>query len=328
MVTKKVEHKAHVLAFWQKHGLEAVTETFKVSRRTLYLWKAQQRKGNGKTEALNECSRRPKNVRKRTWPFEVTSEIKRLREEHPNLGKEKIQVLLKVFCATRHLPCPSSSTVGNLILDMGGLRVFPIKVRHNGTVVIRKPQRKQRKPKDFIALHPGHCGSFDTIEKFAHGSRRYIITFTDLYSRFSFAWATKSHASQAAKEFFDLVTYVFPFRISYVLTDNGSEFMKHFDTEIRRLHKIHWHTYPKCPKMNTHDERFNRSLQEEYIDFYESELFDTVSFNRGLMKHLLWHNTERPHWSLSFQSPVQFITANFPQECKMYLTDTRAIMVL
>jgi hypothetical protein len=33
-----------------------------------------------------------------------------------------------------------------------------------------------------------------------------------------------------------------------VLIDNGSEFMKHFDEEIRSLHKNHWHTYPKHQK--------------------------------------------------------------------------------
>jgi hypothetical protein len=34
-----------------------------------------------------------------------------------------------------------------------------------------------------------------------------------------------------------------------VLTDNGSEFMKHFDEEIRGLHKNHWHTYPRTPNI-------------------------------------------------------------------------------
>ena len=64
------------------------------------------------------------------------------------------------------------------------------------------------------------------------GTRRYVITFTDLYSRFSFAWATTSHASYAAKEFFLIVKQVFPYPLQYVLTDNGSEFMKHFDEEL------------------------------------------------------------------------------------------------
>lgn len=138
----------------------------------------------------------------------------------------------------------------------------------------------------------GHCGSFDTVEKHINGSRRYVVTFTDVYSRFSFAMATKSHASRAAKEFFDLVTFLFPFPFTYVLTDNGSEFMKEFDEELRQLHVIHWHTYPRTPKMNSRAERFNRTIQEEYIDYYEADLLEPEHFNIGLYKHLLWHNTE------------------------------------
>jgi len=150
-----------------------------------------------------------------------------------------------------------------------------------------------------------------------------ILTFTDLYSRFSLAWATNSHASKAAKEFFALTVFLFPFPLEYILTDNGSEFKKHFDAELKRLHKEHWHTYPKQPKMNTHDERFNRSLQEEYIDYHEQELLDPASFNAGLMKHLLWHNTERPHFGINLKAPVEFITNHNPSDCNMYLTNKR-----
>jgi len=90
------------------------------------------------------------------------------------------------------------------------------------------------------------------------GVRIYVVTFTDLYSRFSFAWATRSRGSEAAREFFNFVCELFPYPLTNVLTENGSEFMKHFDQELRRLHKIHWHTYPKTPRMNAHTERFNR----------------------------------------------------------------------
>lgn len=324
MVTEKAKHKFNILAFWQKYGLQATIDAYGVKRRTLYQWKSTMKKGGGKPEALNEKSKRPHKVRRRIdeWPWEVRQKIRELRDQHPNLAKEKVHVFLKSYCREQNLPCPSISTIGNLIRDMGGLRRFPVKIRHNGAIVPRKPQRKPRKPKRFSAEYPGHCGSFDTIEKHITGLRRYVITFTDIYSRFSFAMATKSHASRAAKEFFDLITFLFPFPFTYVLTDNGSEFMKEFDQELRRLHVTHWHTYPKTPKMNAHDERFNRTIQEEYIDYNESGLLEPERFNIGLYKHLLWHNTERPHFGLNLQTPAQFITSNNPQECKMYLTNT------
>ena len=124
----------------------------------------------------------------------------------------------------------------------------------------------------YKAAAPGECGAFDTVEYFLDGIRRYVITFTDHYSRFAFAWATQSHASLAAREFFGVVSEVFAYPLQSVLTDNGSEFMKHFDEEVRRLHKNHWHTYPRTPKMNAHVERFNRTIQEEFIDYHEELL--------------------------------------------------------
>lgn len=322
MITQLAKHRAQTLAFWAKHGLVPTIEAFNTSRRTLFRWQKAIADKGGVLEALNALSRKPRQVRQRFWPQAVKDEIKRLRTEHPNLGKDKVHVLLKGFCAQGQLRLPSISTVGNLIRDMGGLRMFPVKVSHFGVIKLRKRAKKERKPKNFIALYPGHCGSFDTIERIVQGCRRYVITFTDVYGRFSFAWATTSHASQAAKEFLDLITFIFPFPLQHVLTDNGSEFMKHFDTEIRRLHRIHWHTYPKTPKMNSHAERFNRTIQEEYVDYHAQELLDPVRFNQGLMKYLLWYNTERPHYALKQVAPVTFMKTNFPKECQMYLTHT------
>lgn len=322
MVTNKAKHRARVLAFWHKHGLTAATEAFQVSERTLYNWQANLKQGGGQLEALNNKSTAPRVRRVRRWPEAVVQEIRNIRSEHPNLGKDKIHVFLSGFCRERQLRCPSISTIGNLIRDLGGLRIFPKKVSYFGRIKPLKRAKVLRKPKDFKAFYPGHCGSFDTIERIIHGSRRYILTFTDVFSRFSLAWATGSHASQAATEFFDLVKFLFPFPFAHILTDNGSEFSKHFSETLKRLHLTHWHTYPKTPKMNTHCERFNRSIQEEYVDYHAGELLSPETFNRGLMKYLLWYNTERPHFGLKLQTPVRFITQHYPQDCKTYLTNT------
>ena len=83
--------------------------------------------------------------------------------------------------------------------------------------------------------------------------------------------------------------------------------MKHFDEEVRRLHKNDWHTYPKTPKMNAHVERFNRTIQEEFIDYHQDLLLDPDQFNRQLIPWLIWYNAERPHWALKLDSPVQFL---------------------
>lgn len=243
MITQKALEKACILVFWEKHGVRATLDAFLVKGSTLYSWKQAWIKGGKKIEALNEKSRAPQAKRKRIWPIEITLEIKRLRlpEIHPNLGEEKIHPLLLKFCVEKNLVCPKPVTIGRIIKDLGGLRVFPQKVSHFGKIKKTNRQKVLRKPKDFVPLYPGHLVALDTVERFVKGVRRYVITFEDIYTRFSFAWATKSHASLAAKEFFELRQKVFPysFNFLYVLTDNGSEFKKHFDEELRKQHLVH-----------------------------------------------------------------------------------------
>ena len=329
MITQKALHKARVLAFWQKYGLDATLEAFKVKRRTLFNWKKQFKTGDSKPEALNEKSKTPKTKRKRLWPDAVIAEIKRLRWEHPNLGKDKLQPELLEFCQANNLDCPKISTIGRLIKDLGGLRMFPQKVSHFGKVKIIKRAKVLRKPKDFKAQYPGHLVALDTIEKHLNGSRRYVITFEDIYTRFSFAWGTKSHASPAAKEFFELCLKIFPFPIDFVLTDNGSEFAKEFAKKLKQLHLTHYHTYPRTPKMNSHLERFNRTIQDEFIDFHQNDLLIPEVFNNKVIDYLVWYNTKRVHWAFQNKlSPLQFIMSiesnnfNLPQECKIGWTYT------
>lgn len=325
MITKSAKKRARILAFWDKHGLEATIEAFSVKRSTLYGWKQLLKAGGGQLEALNPGSTAPRQKRSRRdgWPQAIKDEIKRLRTAHPNLGPDKVHVFLQTFCAKKNLRCPKSRTVARLIADAGGLRVFPEKVRHNGTIVPRKRIKVPRKPKHFRAEYPGHLVTLDTVERFVHGCRRYILTATDNYSCFSFAWATTSHASQAAKEFFWIMRHVFPVPFEFVQTDNGSEFKKHFAKELKRQHLTHWKTYPRCPKMNGKTERFNRTIQEEFVDFHAGELLNVEQFNHAMIEYLLWHNGERPHWALNLKSPVQFLVENSPQLSRMWWRNTQ-----
>ena len=326
MITPQALRKARILIFWEKHGLTATLDAFPVKRSTLFLWKKQFREGGKIAEALNEKRRTPRTKRKRLWPDALIAEIKRQRSLHPNLGKDKFHVILAPFCSQNNLMVPSASTIGRIVKDCGGLRMFPQKVRHNGKIVPVKRKKVLRKPKDFKAEYAGHCVALDTVERFVYGLRRYIITFEDIHTRFTFAWGTNSHASLAAKEFFEYCRMVFPYPFAFVLTDKGSEFMKHFDEELRRLHLTHYHTYPRTPKMNAHCERFNRTLQEEFIDYHAGALMDTVVFNRQMIPWLVWYNTERPHWGLNLQSPMQFMlthSSTRPEKSNMRWTDTR-----
>ena len=96
-------------------------------------------------------------------------------------------------------------------------------------------------------------------------------------------------------------------------------------TNIRKSDfRILLFNYPRHPQTNAYIERFNSTLQEEFINYHQSDLaYDLNQFNHKLIDYLLWYNTKRPHWALKFKSPIQYIINNLkPQESNMLWTDT------
>ena len=325
MITKQAQERYKILIHWGKYGLDSAMDAFKVSRRTLFNWKKKLDESNGKVEALNPDKRTPQRKRKRTWDFRILEELRKLRIDHPNLGAEKLYPLLLDFCDAYGIEkCPKPSTIERLIADMGGLRTFPQKVSHFGK--IRKVNRRKvlRKPKDLVPTYPGHVLALDTIEKQRNGRRMYILTAIDIYSRTTYAIATKSHSSKTFAHFFYLIMQMFPYEIKNVLTDNGSEFKLHLDVLLAKNNITHYHTYPKTPKMNAHCESFNGTIQEEFVDYHVNTLFDdTTKFNEKLKEYLTFYNTKRVHCAFKNKlAPLEVLTASeyyvnqLPEKCK------------
>ena len=317
MITETAKRRALILSFWGKHGPVATTDAYGFSRRTLFDWQGRLKRGGGKLESLNPGTKAPKKRRKRLWGAPVLDELRRLRDIYPNLGKEKLYPLLLKHCIRRDLgPCPSPSTIGRLIKDMGGLRRAPVHITGTGRTKVMNRKPVVRKPKDFKAKYPGHCVGLDTVEVVDKGRRRYLITCEDLFGRFAFAWGTTSHASKAAEEFFAAFRSLFPYHVTFVLTDNGSEFKKHFSETLLSLQIEHYHTYPSTPKMNAHVERFNRTIQEEFANYHRQLLFlDIDRFNEKLMDYLIFYNSERVHHAFGNEmTPIQFLLSWEPTE--------------
>jgi len=323
MIQDEAKRRAHILTFWKKYGLAATEEAYGVKERTLYLWQQKLKQGKGRLESLNCGSRAPKNKRRRRYDSRITMELRRLREQYPNLGEKKLYPLLKEYCDSIGLQCPGSATIGNLIHDLGGLRLVPQKITGTGRVKPYKKEKVQRKPKDINVTKPGALVALDTVEYHLNGTRRYIITGEDIYSRFCFAWSTTSHASKAAEEFFNKWLHVFPYQTIFVLTDNGSEFKKHFAARLLELQITHYKTYPKTPKMNAHVERFNRTIQEEFANYHRHLLIEPGRFNEKLVDWLLFYNTKRVHYAFKNKlTPLQKLLqyeATLLEDCKSTL---------
>jgi transposase InsO family protein len=324
MVTEIAKQRLKILVHWEQYGMKSALHAFSVSERTLWNWERAFRKGGRKVEALNPKKRTPKRKRTRTWDIRILEEIRRLRELHPNLGAAKILPLLEDFADSVGIPhCPRKATIERLIHDLGGLRTYPQKITGTGRVVRVKRGKVLRKPKDFVAEYPGHCIALDTVEKQRNGKRMYLLTALDVYTRTAFALGTRSHGSKTAAQFFLLIEHLFPYPIHTVLTDNGSEFKKCLDALLCERGVTHYRTYPRTPEMNPHCERFNSTVQAEFVDFHTNLLFDDITaFNTKLAHYLTFYNEKRVHHAFgNKRTPIEvlvhseYYSSQLPVEC-------------
>jgi putative transposase len=98
-----------------------------------------------------------------------------------------------------------------------------------------------------------------------------------------------------------------------VQTDNGSEFLKYFHEYLIQTQIKHQFIYPRCPKINGVVERFNRTIQEEFITRNDEIYYDEKLFHDKLNQYLYWYNYQRPHASLQYLTPVAFMNTIIPK---------------
>lgn len=299
MITDDAKRRTRILAFWEKYGDAATKEAFDVSRPTLFRWQKALEEGGGKLEGLNRKSTAPKKRRVREVPEGVEVYIIRERTEHPRLSKEKLATMMIDDLGITL----SFSKVGRIMSDMKKRNVLPLYAKPRRASSGKKKLRRN----GFAPAQEGELIEIDTVVTFVNGVRRYTLTAIDIFGRCAFAHTYKSASSRTAMEFLRMVQSMAPFAIQRIQTDNGSEFAKHFAAYLAESDIIHFHTYPRCPKMNSHIERFNRTIQEEYMYHHMQTLsVDLDLFNQGLASWVKWYNEKRPHLSLGLLSPMQY----------------------
>lgn len=157
-------------------------------------------------------------------------------------------------------------------------------VKHRPTSSSRVRAQGQCKPKGYSPKAPGECVGVDTIEihdsDIYSGLRRYVVTFKDMHSQFALSVAVPSKRAKHTAKLWHITRACHPFKPQCVLSENGSESKAELLQILLDDGAVRWLTYPKCPKMNSHAERFNRTLQEEFIEFHNDLLLqDIKAFN-------------------------------------------------
>ena len=307
------QQRMKIIKFYEEYGEKATKEAFGADRKVISKWRKRLKDNGGDLTALIPHSTRPHKVRQPDTSKEVIGFIKWMRHRYPRIGKEKLKPLLDRYCKGKGVRTVSESTIGNIIRRQKLFYPNTRRIYHdpNSKWAQNKVKRKKRlkikhplKPEDF-----GHIVS-DTVERVTDGVKDYFYSAIDAKLKFALTLNYKRLNSRNMKDFYQRFKSVYPLTVKSWQTDNGSENLGEFDEQLKREGIPHYFSYPRCPKINTYIERYNRTIQEEFIDNNLEVIYDKPLFHRRLADYLIFYNTQRPHKSLGLKSPIEYLIEN------------------
>ena len=308
---KKLSRAAHGrlqwMLFYYFNGRNAsrTCRRFGISRQTFYHWK--RRFDRHDLSSLQERSHRPHQVRLPTWTSELEGRVLALRQQYPRWGKDKLAVLLR-----REQHTISTSMVGRILVHLKrrGVLHEPPKpaVLRQARRKLRKRPWAVRKPKYWRIQQPGDLVEIDTKEiRMRRGVILKHFSARDVVSRWDVVEVHHRATSLAAARFLDTLLDRVPFPIQALQVDGGSEFAAEFELACQQRELPLFVLPPKSPKLNAHVERSHRTHNEEFYQV-QAESDQVPVLNRQLLHWEKIYNCVRPHQSLAYLTPLEFVT--------------------
>lgn len=241
---------------------------FGISRKTFHKWLT--RFDETKLLTLEEQSRCPSV--KRSWQVtrEEETNIVALRRHHMEYGKKKLRVLYQ-----REYGEEISTWKIERVIKKH--RLYPDPVAHYR----QSEKRKQSKLK--VRIHQvkdvinqvkefGFLWHIDTIIIWWYGQRRVIFTALEERTKIAFARIYSTNTSGYAEDFLKRLMYVIEGRVNLMHQDNGSEFQGAFERVCETLGILQVYSRPRTPTDNPCLERFNGTVQQEWLAFSSVDL--------------------------------------------------------
>jgi len=306
-VSRPAQGRLQWILFYYFNGRNAARtcRRFGISRQTFYRWK--RRFDRHDLTTLEGRSHRPRQVRKPTWSAELLERVLALRKQYPRWGKDKLVVLLRKKQCT-----VSTSMVGRILVQLkrrGALHEPP------RPAVLRQARRKLRnrpwairKPKHWRIEQPGDLVEIDTKEIRMHrGVILKHFSARDVVSRWDVVEVHRRATSLAAARFLDTLLERFPFPVKALQVDGGSEFAAEFELACQQKQLPLFVLPPKSPKLNAHVERSHRTHHEEFYQVH-ADSDQPPRLNHQLRHWEHTYNGVRPHQSLAYLTPLEFVT--------------------
>lgn len=307
---KTLSHQAQLKLEWiifyytqGRKNAKLTAQTFGISRKTFHKWQGRFKETHLKT--LEEQSKAPLNVRKRDISPWEEGRIIKLRLAHIRWGKMKLQRLY----IREHDEYISSWKIQKVI-ESRNLYYDKQKAEKQRKKKL-KGQPRNRITKLPISKDINYLWHVDTvILTLTAGGYRFLLTAIDQVSKLAYARLYRTHHSKYAKDFLLRLEYLTDKGIINIHHDNGSEFAKDFTAACRELNLPQWYSRVRTPKDNAVLERFNRTIQEDFVNEWDVDPENIDHFNQKLTDWLIEYNDIRPHETLDYQTPLEYIDSH------------------
>ena len=299
-------------------NVRATAKHFGISRKTLHKWLGRFDETHLKT--LEEHSKAPKTKRDWMVTFREEERIISLRKKNMEFGKKKI----KRIYFREYGENISTWKIERVIRKH---KLYPDALKHEKTV----EKRHKLKPK--IRIHTvknqikqikefGFLWHIDAIVIWWYGQRRIIFTALEEITKIGFARVYTSNKSNYAEDFLKRLMYLVEGKVTILHQDNGSEFKGDFEKACEKLKILQIYSRPYTPKDNPALERFNSTIQYEWLKYSEVGLDDILKANEDLTIWLVKYNSYRPHAALDYLTPLEYAQKNFFQVLPMWSAST------
>lgn len=287
---------------------------FGIARQNFVKWKG--RFDPHDLTSLEDHSRCP--IKKRTWTVteEEEQRVITVRKMHMKWGKEKLK-------REYHRVYRSDISTNKIAKVITKHQLYP------DPKEAKKRKNQARKRRNKILIHTfekknelGFLWHTDAIILWWYGIRRVIFTAMEEQTKIAYARVYTTNSSKNAKDFLERLLYLSNNQVKHIHHDNGSEFYGQFEYACQELTIPQIFSRVRTPKDNPALERFNWTIQDEWLSLSEAGLDDIDWANEDLTTWLVEYNNQRPHQSLDYQTPLAYATQTF-QLSPMWAASTR-----
>lgn len=279
---------------------ELTCRHFGISKSVFYRWKNRFDRNNLRSLEFDTKLRRPHRLREMTTSPSVLKLIYEIRLLDLSKSKYEIEEELK----------RAGIKVSRKVIQKVINRHFELRNDERRIRLQKSRNYKIARIKASRELRERELGSLvqiDTKHLYILGQRFYVFVAIDCKSRLGFVYAYKSASSKNAADFLLKVIRYFPFKISAINTDNGSEYLLNFHKLTEKLNIPHYFTYPHTPKMNARAERLIKTLEYEFLHY--RILIPEIEEVRKICWEFNDHyNKKRFHQALDYKTPEEYVS--------------------